>query len=70
MGRAHEGAPVDGALVQRLLLVGMPASLLLTGFVFPVGVLVYWTTNNLWTLGQQLHVLRRFPPPAEVAAVD
>jgi membrane protein insertase Oxa1/YidC/SpoIIIJ len=39
-------------------------ALLLTGFVFPVGVLVHWTTNNLWTLGQRLHVLRRFPPPA------
>jgi YidC/Oxa1 family membrane protein insertase len=62
----RRAAPVDGpaASVQKLLLFGIPASLLLTGFVFPVGVLVYWTTNNLWTLGQQLHVLRRFPPPA------
>jgi YidC/Oxa1 family membrane protein insertase len=62
--------PVDGpaASVQRMMLFGIPASLLLTGFVFPVGVLLYWTTNNLWTLGQQLHVLRRFPPPAAVPA--
>jgi YidC/Oxa1 family membrane protein insertase len=68
----RRSGPVDGpaASVQRLLLFGVPASLLLTGFVFPVGVLLYWTTNNLWTLGQQLHVLRRFPPPAAPAEVS
>jgi YidC/Oxa1 family membrane protein insertase len=66
----RRSGPVDGpaATVQRMLLFGIPASLLLTGPVFPVGVLLYWTTNNLWTLGQQLHVLRRFPPPT--AAVE
>jgi YidC/Oxa1 family membrane protein insertase len=61
--------PVAGqaATVQKLLLYGMPLSLLVTGFLFPVGVLLYWTVNNLWTLGQQLYVLRRFPPPGTAA---
>lgn len=65
----HSG-PVQGqaAAVQRLLLYGMPLGLLATGFLFPVGVLVYWTANNLWTLGQQAYLLRRFPPPASPAA--
>ena len=62
---ARRAGAVQGqaATVQKVLLYGMPASLLVTGFVFPVGVLLYWTTSNLWTLGQQLHVLRTTPPP-------
>jgi len=56
--------PVEGqaAMVQKMLLYGMPLSLFVTGFFFPVGVLLYWTANNLWTLGQQLLLLRRLPP--------
>ncbi|MBB3677120.1 membrane protein insertase YidC [Modestobacter versicolor] len=67
----RRSGPVTGqaATVQRLLLYGMPTSLAVTGFFFPVGVLLYWTTNNLWTLGQQLYVLRRFPPPGSPAAL-
>jgi YidC/Oxa1 family membrane protein insertase len=66
----QRSGPVEGqaATVQRVLLHGMPLSLLVTGFLFPVGVLLYWTVNNLWTLGQQLYVLRRFPPPGPPAA--
>jgi YidC/Oxa1 family membrane protein insertase len=26
------------------------------GIVFPIGVLIYWTTTNLWTMGQQFFV--------------
>ena len=37
-------------------------------FLLPVGVLVYWTANNLWTLGQQACLLRRSPPPASPVA--
>jgi YidC/Oxa1 family membrane protein insertase len=67
----QRSGPVQGqaAVVQRILLFGMPLSLLVTGFLFPVGVLLYWTVNNLWTLGQQLYVLRRFPPPGAAAAL-
>src|SRR5688500_6692157 len=56
--------PVEGqaATVQKLLLYGMPLSLFVTGFFFPIGVLLYWTTNNLWTLGQQFFILRKLPP--------
>jgi YidC/Oxa1 family membrane protein insertase len=63
--------PVEGqaAMVQKLLLYGMPVSLLVSGFFFPVGVLVYWFTNNLWTLGQQFFILRKMPPPGSPAAL-
>ena len=63
--------PVEGqaAMVQKLLLYGMPISLFVSGFFFPVGVLLYWFTNNLWTLGQQFYILRKLPPPGSPAAL-
>jgi YidC/Oxa1 family membrane protein insertase len=62
--------PVEGqaATVQKLMLYGMPLSLLFSGFFFPIGVLLYWFTNNLWTLGQQFFILRKMPPPGSAAA--
>ena len=61
--------PVEGqaAMVQKLLLYGMPMSLFVSGFFFPIGVLLYWFTNNLWTLGQQFFILRKLPPPGSDA---
>ncbi|MFY1618511.1 membrane protein insertase YidC [Micromonospora sp. WMMD736] len=50
-------------MIQRLMLYGIPASLLISGAIFPIGVIIYWVTNNLFTLGQQQWVLRKFPPP-------
>ncbi|MFE9651539.1 membrane protein insertase YidC [Micromonospora sp. NPDC006431] len=50
-------------MVQRLMLYGIPVSLLVSGAIFPIGVIIYWVTNNLFTLGQQQWVLRKFPPP-------
>jgi YidC/Oxa1 family membrane protein insertase len=62
--------PVEGqaATIQKLLLYGMPLSLFVTGFFFPIGVLLYWFTNNLWTLGQQFFILRKMPPPGSPGA--
>jgi YidC/Oxa1 family membrane protein insertase len=52
-------------MIQRLMLYGIPASLLFSGFVypFPIGVVIYWVTNNLFSLAQQQWVLRKYPPP-------
>ena len=62
--------PVEGqaATIQRFMLYGMPATLFVSGFFFPIGVLLYWFTNNLWTLGQQYFILRKLPPPGSDAA--
>src|SRR3712207_7893005 len=62
--------PVEGqaAMMQKFLLYVMPLSLFVSGFFFPVGVLLYWFTNNLWTLGQQFFILRKMPPPGSDAA--
>jgi len=63
--------PVEGqaAMVQKLLLYGMPISLFVSGFFFPIGVLIYWFTNNLWTLGQQFYILKALPPPGSPGAL-
>ena len=50
-------------MIQRLMLYGIPVSLLISGAIFPIGVIIYWVTNNLFTLAQQQWVLRKFPPP-------
>lgn len=50
-------------MVQRLMLYGVPFSLLISGTIFPIGVILYWVTTNLFSLGQQMWVLRKYPPP-------
>jgi YidC/Oxa1 family membrane protein insertase len=62
--------PVEGqaAMVQKLMLYGMPLSLFVSGFFFPIGVLLYWFTNNLWTLAQQFYILKKLPPPGSAGA--
>src|SRR5918997_201219 len=55
-------------MIQRLMLYGIPLSLLVSGALFPIGVVIYWVTNNLFTLGQQQWVLRKFPPPPMAGA--
>lgn len=46
---------------QKILLFIFPAMFLVWGFAFPMGLIVYWTTSNLWTMGQQFWVLHRIP---------
>jgi YidC/Oxa1 family membrane protein insertase len=44
---------------QRILLYSLPVVFGVGGILFPVGVLIYWTVTNLWTLGQQFFVRER-----------
>jgi len=62
-GQVLEG---QQAMIQKLMLYGMPISLFFSGFFFPLGVLIYWFTNNLWTMGQQFYILHRHPHPNAV----
>src|SRR5262245_21628632 len=50
-------------MIQRVMLYGIPVTLLFSGFAFPLGVVLYWTTTNVFSLGQQFWVLRKYPPP-------
>ncbi|MEA2413097.1 MAG: YidC/Oxa1 family rane protein insertase, partial [Thermoleophilaceae bacterium] len=37
---------------------------------FQAGLLVYWITTNLWTIGQQYLIRRHMPPPPRPVATD
>jgi YidC/Oxa1 family membrane protein insertase len=68
---ANQTTPPEGqaAMIQRLMLVGIPVSVIVSGFIFPLGVLLYWFTSNLWTLGQQYYIFRFHPhTPATATA--
>jgi YidC/Oxa1 family membrane protein insertase len=52
---------------QRLLLYVLPIVFAVGGIAFPIGVLLYWTTSNLWTMGQQFYVIRNNPTPGTPA---
>ena len=56
-------------MIQKLMLYGIPISLLLSGWYFPIGVIVYWVTQNIVSFGQQYWVLHKYPPPATAGAV-
>jgi len=40
----------------------------LSGLYWPFGLVLYWVTTNLWTLGQQYVLLRKFPVTAAAGA--
>jgi YidC/Oxa1 family membrane protein insertase len=52
---------------QKILLYALPFIFVISGPYFPIGVLIYWTTTNLWTMGQQFYVIRRNPTPGSEA---
>ncbi len=43
---------------QQAILKIMPVMFGIFGFTFPAGLVVYWTTSNLWQIGQQAALLR------------
>jgi YidC/Oxa1 family membrane protein insertase len=53
---------------QKMLLYVLPLVFAVGGIAFPIGVLFYWTTSNLWTMGQQFYVIRNNPAPGTPAA--
>jgi YidC/Oxa1 family membrane protein insertase len=52
---------------QKMLMYVFPIMFAVFGINFPVGVLVYWLTTNLWTMGQQMYVIRNNPTPGSKA---
>ena len=52
---------------QKLLLYILPLVFAVSGVNFPIGVLIYWLTTNLWSMGQQFYVIRRMPAPGSPA---
>ncbi|MEV4414974.1 membrane protein insertase YidC [Catellatospora sp. NPDC049609] len=54
--------------MQKLMLYGIPATLIISAVAFPLGLIIYWTTTNLFSLGQQMWVLKKYPPPPMAGA--
>jgi YidC/Oxa1 family membrane protein insertase len=52
---------------QKIMLYLFPFIFAVSGVYFPVGVLIYWSTTNLWTWGQQFYVIKRNPTPGSPA---
>lgn len=52
---------------QKMLLYVLPLVFAVSGVNFPIGVLIYWFTTNLWSMTQQFYVIRRMPAPGSPA---
>ena len=52
---------------QKIMLYIFPVIFAISGVNFPIGVLIYWSTTNLWTFGQQFYVIKRNPTPGSPA---
>ncbi len=52
---------------QKMLMYIFPVMFAVMGINFPVGVLVYWLTTNVWTMGQQMYVIHGNPTPGSKA---
>jgi YidC/Oxa1 family membrane protein insertase len=55
------------AQTQKIMLYMLPLVFAISGVNFPVGVLIYWTVTNLWSMGQQYYTIKRMPTPGSLA---
>jgi YidC/Oxa1 family membrane protein insertase len=53
---------------QRRLMMALPLFFVIILYRYPAGLLVYWITTNLWTVGQGYFVRRSFGPPPVAAS--
>jgi YidC/Oxa1 family membrane protein insertase len=52
---------------QKYMMYIMPV-FALSGLYWQFGLVLYWVTTNLWTLGQQYVLFRKYPQPAAAGA--
>ncbi|MDO5726517.1 MAG: membrane protein insertase YidC [Bowdeniella nasicola] len=52
---------------QKMMMYLFPVIFAVTGVNFPIGVLIYWTTTNLWSMGQQFYTIQKYPAPGSEA---
>ena len=56
---------------QRRMMLLLPLVIVAFLFRYPAGLLVYWITTNLWTIGQQYFIRQRMgPAPAKPTDTD
>jgi YidC/Oxa1 family membrane protein insertase len=54
--------------MQKIMLYVLPLAFIFSGVFFPLGVVIYWFTSNVWTMVQQFIVIRNMPTPGSEAA--
>jgi YidC/Oxa1 family membrane protein insertase len=64
VGYAYFGTPPNIPRSQRILFMVVPFFILPFVSRFPVGLLLYWMTTNLWTVGQGIITRQMVPKPA------
>ena len=55
------------AKMQKNMMYLMPLMFIFTGVTFAIGLLLYWLTTNIWTMGQQFYTIRHMPAPGSLA---
>jgi YidC/Oxa1 family membrane protein insertase len=53
---------------QRRIMFALPFVFVIFIVNFQAGLIVYWITTNVWTIGQQLAVKKLYPKPAAATA--
>ncbi len=61
---------VSADTTQRNIMLAMPFVFGIFLVNFPGGLIVYWITTNVWTIGQQLLVKKLYPKPTSFVAKD
>jgi YidC/Oxa1 family membrane protein insertase len=64
VGYAYFGTPPNIPRSQRILFMVVPFFIIPFVSRFPIGLLIYWMTTNLWTVGQGIITRRMVPKPA------
>ncbi len=57
-------------IMNQLMLWAFPIGILVTGAFWPMAILVYMVTNNLWTLGQQYFLFEQMAKEDDAAALE
>ena len=53
--------------MQRRIMLALPFIFVIFIINFEAGLIVYWITTNIWTIGQQFLVRKLFPKPEPIA---
>lgn len=55
---------------QRMMMLALPLFFVIFIINFPAGLILYWITTNIWTIGQQYTLQRLIPAPAAPTAEE
>jgi YidC/Oxa1 family membrane protein insertase len=71
MARNAATAVADNPMAQqqKILLYVMPVFLAFISFNFPMGILLYWVTTNIWQVAQQAIILREVQHEVETGEI-